>query len=50
MLLKTYIDSVKNSYLKEKYTLNKNIKKEYKYSNVKDKKYLIDIHHLNIIA
>jgi len=36
--------------VKEKYTINKNIKKEYKYLNVEHKKYLIDIYHLNIIA
>jgi len=36
--------------VKEKYTINKNIFKKLKYSNVKHTKYLIDIHHLNIIA
>jgi len=29
---------------------DKNIKREYKYSNVINKKYLINIHNLNIIA
>jgi len=43
MLLNTWIESVKHSHVKRKYTINKNIKKKYKYLNLRHKKHLIDI-------
>jgi len=49
MLLNTSIESIKHYRVKEKYTINKNIKKIID-SNVRNKFFLIDIHHFNIIT